>query len=381
MMTSSEMQGKGGAATAKRIWDLPVRLFHWLLVLCISLAAFTGFLLNASWLTLHLVAGISAAVLVLARFVWGFTGSTYSRFQSYELSPKDVLHHLKDIASGRVEAARGHNPLGAWMVVALLSVMVILAVSGTFVWGGALKQGPLKSLLSYTSGVASREVHETVAFIMLALVGLHITGAIAESIRTGENLPRAMVTGNKYQAAADLETRVEPRSALALFVVVPLVAAVLAAAWIASTLPPKGIHVAVPDQGWQRECSACHMAFPPALLPAAAWKLLVAGLADHFGEDASLDNVTAASIESYLVANAAETQDSLPAHQFRAVDAQHPIEITATPFWKRKHGAMPASLFARKSIGAPQNCSACHADAETTSLFAPQNISIPEDKP
>ena len=138
------------------------------------MGAITGFLLNVTWFQLHLIAGLAAAFLVLARLVWGFTGSTYSRFSSYTLSSRAFVQHVREIAAGHVERAAGHNALGAWMVVMLLAIIAVLVLTGVGAWGGMLKQGPLKSLLTYNAGSSFREVHELAAIVLMVLVGLHI---------------------------------------------------------------------------------------------------------------------------------------------------------------------------------------------------------------
>lgn len=362
-----------------RIWDLPVRLFHWLLVACIAVASITGFVLASNWFQVHVIAGVSAGTLILARLIWGFTGSTYARFSTYALRPADAMRHVRDIQHGVVERDAGHNALGAWMVLALTGVTGVTALSGVAVLGGQFKQGPLKSVLSFATGSSLRGVHELAAILLLVLAGLHIAGVVFESWRTHENLARAMVTGNKKSGLAHVAATVRAKPVLALSSIT-LLAAVIAGAsiWMIAK-PPMGVHELVADATWKEECGSCHLAFPPSLLPAASWKGLMSNLADHFGEDASLGDGEVRSIGAFLVANAAETQDSLPANQFRSVDPARPFEITATPFWLHMHADIPEKAFAQKSVGAKQNCAACHSDAETTALFAPQHISIPKE--
>jgi hypothetical protein len=99
----------------------------------------------------------------------------------------------------------------------------------------------------------------------------------------------------------------------------------------------------------QKECGECHMAFPPALLPAPSWRGIIAGLADHFGEDASLPPEAAAEIEAYLVANAGRG------------DASH-LRITEQPWFLHEH-RFGASVWQRPEIRSKANCEACHRDA------------------
>jgi cytochrome c len=132
------------------------------------------------------------------------------------------------------------------------------------------------------------------------------------------------------------------------------------------------------NAAWAKECAACHIAFHPSLLPADSWNKVMDTLPDHFGEDASLDEVTTAEIKTFLAANSAEHWDTLPANRLRSVDPAKPTEITATRFWTRMHGEIDTAVFESKPVGAKQNCVACHGDA-ASGMFAPQNISIPKE--
>jgi hypothetical protein len=101
-------------------------------------------------------------------------------------------------------------------------------------------------------------------------------------------------------------------------------------------------------------------------------------LDQHFGEDASLEPDKVAGIRAYLVANAAETVDTKPAHLFSRRDPADPLKITATPWWRRIHSGIPDRVFTAKAVGSRANCSACHQDA-ATGLFNPAEIAIPKD--
>ncbi|MGB9141926.1 MAG: cytochrome b/b6 domain-containing protein, partial [Aestuariivirga sp.] len=201
-----------------KVWDLPVRLFHWLLVACVGAAAVTGWLLPVTWLQVHLIAGTVIAGLVLGRTVWGFTGSRYSRFRSFMFSPESTLAHVKDLMEGRVQREAGHNPLGALMVFALLGCISLLVVTGVMALGGVFKQGPLKTFISFATAATTRDVHSVVAWILLALIGGHVAGVVFESWRTRENLAAAMVTGSKRSGFAHEAPMAWPRSGVALLV-------------------------------------------------------------------------------------------------------------------------------------------------------------------
>jgi hypothetical protein len=120
---------------------------------------------------------------------------------------------------------------------------------------------------------------------------------------------------------------------------------------------------------YQTECSGCHLAYPPGLLPAAAWQRLMQTLPRHFGTDASLDAPTAAALQAWLTANAATG---------RRAAAGHPPEdrITRSAWFLREHGEVAAAVWQRPSVKSPSNCAACHTAAEQGD-FRERNIRIP----
>ncbi|WP_224405913.1 cytochrome b/b6 domain-containing protein [Afifella sp. IM 167] len=355
-----------------KVWDVFVRLFHWSLVAAITVAALTGFLADAAWIRWHIAAGLAAAGLVLARIVWGFGGPTYARFADFVPRPAALFEHLSE-----GPRHRGHNPLGGAMVLAFMAAILVLAVTGLALLGGVLKTGPLASLVSFDTGHGFGEVHELLAFALLAMVALHVAGVLLESRRSRENLAASMLTGEKEARPGDHPSRPVAANAMAAAAVMALLAAILLAANASlASRPIPRMPVATLDPVYAEECGACHMAYHPSLLPAASWQALMAGLEDHFGENASLDEETAAEIESWLLANAAGTADTKPAHVLARTAEANPFTLTETPFWKHVHGDLPEALFASKPVGSASNCAACHRDA-ASGLFSPFAIDVP----
>lgn len=157
-----------------RVWDLPLRLFHWLLVAAIALAFLSSEEDSAlnNW---HVLAGWVTVTLIVFRISWGFVGGTHSRFASF-VRPSGLAAHLRDLRRGRPEPSLGHNPLGAISVLLLLGM--IAATVGT---GIALME----------------EAHELIAWALLGLIAVHVVAVLVMSFLTGDNLIRAMITGRK----------------------------------------------------------------------------------------------------------------------------------------------------------------------------------------
>ncbi|MDH5749957.1 MAG: diheme cytochrome c [Rhodospirillales bacterium] len=116
----------------------------------------------------------------------------------------------------------------------------------------------------------------------------------------------------------------------------------------------------------KQECGSCHMAFQPQFLPARSWKAIMAGLDNHFGENASIDNDTALEIKTYLVNNAADSGWFRNSRILRGVKNEWtPLRITELPRWVHEHNEeVPAQVWNRKDIGSKANCKACHRDAD-----------------
>jgi hypothetical protein len=146
-----------------------------------------------------------------------------------------------------------------------------------------------------------------------------------------------------------------------------------------SRLPPAGLPAMPANPMFAQECGACHRPFHPSLLPRASWAAVMAGLADHFGEDASLPADEARQIGAYLQTYSAEAWDTEAARRFAVTSPDQPLRITETPYWRRKHAGIDPAVFARPTIGAKSNCGACHRDAES-GRFDDQAINIPEGK-
>ena len=174
--------------TKIRVWDAPVRVFHWLLVL-----SFAGAYLSAEserWRLLHVTLGYTLGGLVAFRLVWGLAGTRYARFANFVRGPQAVLAYLRSLRTKLPQHHLGHNPAGAVAIVLLLLASVALVASG---W----------AIYNDVGGEWLSELHELAANGMLLLVAVHIAGVLWGSLLHHENLVRAMVTGQKNGAPAD----------------------------------------------------------------------------------------------------------------------------------------------------------------------------------
>ncbi|GAB6052684.1 cytochrome b/b6 domain-containing protein [Magnetospira thiophila] len=364
-----------------KIWDLPTRLFHWLLVLSVVGALGTGLFAPAWMQPLHVGLGYAVAALVVFRLLWGFVGAPYSRFKSFLFSPAATLAHFRSLLLRQPSSHVGHNPAGAVMIFALLALLLGQIASGLAALGGVEKLGPLAGLISYAFGHQLAEVHEVLSTLLMVLIAGHLLGVAAESLLSGENLPRAMITGHKILRTEPAPRA--PRTAVSLIGSGLLIALLAGAAFLGvrSNAAPTGDYLPkdVTGSRYAKECGDCHYAFPPSLLPAETWHQVMSNLSDHFGEDASLSADLAQEISDYLQQGAAEHWDTKAAHLFRKPNVQDPLRITSTRRWTRIHHDLSDADFKDPKVGGKTNCGSCHKDA-AQGLFTLRMIQIPETK-
>ncbi|WP_250479175.1 MULTISPECIES: cytochrome b/b6 domain-containing protein [unclassified Caballeronia] len=186
MNTSSRFRDNNAAGDADDsrilVWDAPVRLFHWLFAACFAGAWLTAE--SEHWRLVHVTLGYTAGGLVIFRLAWGLIGTKYARFSSFVRGPARAWQYVLDLLRGRPQRHVGHNPAGAVVIVTMLALACVLTITGWATYNDA-------------GGTWLGEVHESVANLMLALVGIHIAGVVVSSWLHRENLIGAMVSGLK----------------------------------------------------------------------------------------------------------------------------------------------------------------------------------------
>lgn len=200
-----------------RVWDLPTRLFHWGLVLCVAGLVISGNL-GGNWMNWHLRLGYAVLTLLLFRLLWGMVGGHWSRFANFFYSPLSVWHHLR--GQGNPLHHIGHNPLGALSVWAMLTVLLVQVGSGLISDDEIAFFGPLVRFVSYDTAVAATRYHKGWGKLaMLGLIGLHILALLFYHWIKHEKLVAAMVLGDKqlpYPAPSAADGPRERLLALAL---------------------------------------------------------------------------------------------------------------------------------------------------------------------
>jgi len=183
------------------VWEVPTRLFHWILVLLFVVAWLTAEDEQPLFL-IHQLAGYGILVAVLFRLVWGFAGGRYARFSNFIRPWSRVRDYFRNIFHNRQAGSVGHNPAGGWMIVLLLTLLTATVVSGLFVSDDGIG-GPWAVFISPNIAHMMEDVHEALAEALLIAVFVHIAGVVLESFLEGRNLVSAMWTGRKKELEDD----------------------------------------------------------------------------------------------------------------------------------------------------------------------------------
>ncbi len=181
-----------------RVWDAPVRLFHWILVLMMATSYFSG-RAGGDWMNLHFWSGYGILTLLLFRIAWGFVGSTTARFSTFLRGPVAALEHARHLFGPERPRDAGHNPLGGVMVLVLIFAVLAQAVAGLFAadTDTGLVNGPLAMKVADVWVERATAFHSYWVNVLLWLVGIHVAAALLYLVWKRQNLIGAMFTGRK----------------------------------------------------------------------------------------------------------------------------------------------------------------------------------------
>jgi cytochrome b len=206
-----------------RVWDLPTRLFHWALVVCVVGLVITANV-GGNWMNWHLRLGYTVLSLLLFRLVWGFVGGHWSRFSNFAYGPSTVLAYLRGHA--KPEHRIGHNPLGMLSVLALLLILLAQVGTGLISDDEIAFTGPLVRFVSGETISDATSYHKNVGkFIVIALVVIHLLAIAFYKLVKKDNLVRPMVIGDKEVSFPARSARDSAGSRIAALVVFGLCAA------------------------------------------------------------------------------------------------------------------------------------------------------------
>jgi len=182
------------AARPVLVWDVPTRLFHWLVVVLVAAAYATS---ELNWMGWHVRIGEMLLTLVLFRLLWGFFGSDTARFRNFMSAPAAAWQHLRHVLRREADLQVGHNSAGGWMVLLLLALLLGETLSGLYVNNDVADDGPLTQWVPASIANAITTLHTILWDALLAAVALHVLAIAVYAVAKGHNLLRPMLTGRK----------------------------------------------------------------------------------------------------------------------------------------------------------------------------------------
>jgi cytochrome b len=187
------------ADESRRVWDLPVRIVHWLLVAAL-VGAYATHKAGVEYFKYHAWCGYTVVVLSAFRILWGFFGTRHARFASFVRGPSETCGYLFELLRGRHPAHAGHNPLGAWMVVFLLAALFAQGVTGLFANDEIFNTGPLYGYVADSTSLVLTSWHRRIFDWILIAVLLHVAAVLAHRVLARQDLIGPMFSGRKPAA-------------------------------------------------------------------------------------------------------------------------------------------------------------------------------------
>lgn len=198
----------GEVAARIKLWDAPVRLVHWAIVVLIPALWWSA---ESSDMTLHKQLGHVTLALVVFRIFWGFAGSSTARFASFLKGPRAVATYASSLFGKEGAVVVGHNPLGGWSAALLLLLLAVQTGVGLFAQDvNGIESGPLSHLVSYDTADAARGLHHLLFNVLLGFIALHLAAILFYTVVKRDNLISPMVTGQKVMVSAVPQPRLAP---------------------------------------------------------------------------------------------------------------------------------------------------------------------------
>lgn len=175
-----------------RIWDLPIRIFHWSIVLLMGLSWWS---VEEGNMELHQWSGLAVLALVLTRILWGIYGSATARFSSFITGPVRLLEYMSHMFKLKVPAVPGHTPTGGWMIVILLTLLLVQPALGLFATDDIFYQAPLYYLVSQDLSYTLTGLHKSLFDIILVAALLHVLAVLFYQFILKDRIISPMITG------------------------------------------------------------------------------------------------------------------------------------------------------------------------------------------
>jgi cytochrome b len=180
-----------------RVWDIPVRVFHWSLVILFGVSWYTGETGGLNEMTWHVWSGYGLLGLLLTRVAWGIFGSTSARFSQFLYGPRAAVGYVSGLIRRKPVHYVGHTPVGGWMIIVTIISLLVQAATGLFANDDLLTEGPLMEWVSKSTSDWLTRIHAWNFNLLLVLAGVHVAAVLCYALMLGEDLVRPMFTGRK----------------------------------------------------------------------------------------------------------------------------------------------------------------------------------------
>lgn len=178
------------------VWDIPTRVFHWLLV-ALVITSFVSVKIGGNAMSLHMWSGYAVLALLLFRLVWGFIGGWHARFASFVRGPGAVISYLGQMLDRNGEKHLGHNPMGGWSVILMLLALLVQAITGLFANDEIATTGPLAGRVAEATSLLLTRIHRLNEWLLIVLVATHVAAILFYYVYKKENLVHPMIWGRK----------------------------------------------------------------------------------------------------------------------------------------------------------------------------------------
>ena len=362
--------------TSKYVWSRVTRYFHWILVVCITVAFISAEFENA--LLAHISFGAIAGGLLSFRLLWGFVGPFYALFHNFNFSLKELFYYFTKLFKDKKRAA-GHNPAASWATILLMLAGFFCTVSGLVLLGSQENRGVFSFLAPSITPLAL-QVHIISKNIVGVVAIIHIVGAMLEHFWHKSDTVTSMIHGYKKIDAKEIKTT-RFQNYLGTFAITASISTGLFSYFLPQlsimTKNYSSVECKKENPAFAKECSECHNLFSPTFMTKKMWKVTLADKADHFNENLTKDVPHFESIKEYILKNSAETSSSeISQGIIKSTQGKNRYRITKTRYWKDTHAQIPISAYKHPKIKSKSNCIACHKNFGTTDYINDEDISL-----
>lgn len=202
MTDSGASPTMANAANDRRlqIWDWPVRLFHWLIVILVGVSWYSG---EEGYMEVHQWSGLTVLALTLTRVIWGFVGSSTARFSSFIKGPRAIWGYLGGLVRREPVHVAGHTPTGAWMILAFYLLLLAMPAAGLFANDDIFFRGPLAYMVEKEISDSLTSLHKLMFDLLLIFIILHVAAVLLYRFVLKEDLITPMITGRRNWPGPD----------------------------------------------------------------------------------------------------------------------------------------------------------------------------------